>query len=192
MRIGVFSDVHCHLDAVDAALAELDGEVDEVWCAGDIVFEYRFSTEIVRRLRDAGVTAIRGNHDHVLLGPHGAAARQRPGVEADALAWLEALPHRHEVEVDGTRVLMVHGSPWEPFGDYLGPGNAAWGRADELGVDILLCGHTHLPMAERFGATLVVNPGSLGEPRQQGDRRSTYAVVDTTARTAEIRALGDR
>jgi putative phosphoesterase len=192
MRIGVFSDVHCHLDALDAALAELAGDVDEVWCAGDIVYEYRFSTETVRRLRDAGVTAIRGNHDHVLLGPMGQAARERPGVEPDALAWLDALPHRHEVDVDGTRVLMLHGSPWEPFGNYLGPANPAWERADELGVDILIVGHTHLPMAQVHGTTLVVNPGSLGEPRQQGDRRNTYAVVDTATRTAEIRALGDR
>jgi putative phosphoesterase len=192
MRIGVFSDVHCHLDALDAALAEMDGDVDEIWCAGDIVLEYRFSTETVRRLRDVGVTAIRGNHDQVLLSPAGDAARRRPGVEPDALAWLEGLPARHEADVDGTRVLMLHGSPWEPHGNYLGPGNPTWQRADELGVDILVVGHTHVPMAERHGHTLVVNPGSLGEPRQHDDRRSTYAVVDTTTRTAEIRTLGDR
>jgi putative phosphoesterase len=190
MRIGVFSDVHCHLDELDAALAEMEGDVDEIWCAGDIVLEYRFSTETVRRLRDEGVTAIRGNHDEVLLSPAGEGARRRPGVEADALSWLEGLPSRHEAVVDGARVLMLHGSPWEPHGSYLGPGNPAWRRADELGVDILVVGHTHLPMAEVHGSTLVVNPGSLGEPRQHDDRRSTYAIVDTATRTAEIRTLG--
>jgi predicted phosphodiesterase len=41
-------------------------------------------------------------------------------------------------------------------------------------------------MVERFGDTLVVNPGSLGEPRQHHDRRGTFAVVDTAARTAEV------
>ena len=190
MRLGVFSDVHGHLDALDAALEELDGRVDGIWCAGDIVLEYRFSTETVRRLRDVGATAIKGNHDVMLLGPAGEAARRRPGVEPDALEWLGSLPLRHEADIDGTRLLMLHGSPWEPYGDYLGPGNPAWQRADSLGVDVLLVGHTHEPMAERFGGTLVVNPGSLGEPRQREDRRSTYAVVDTVLRSATIHHLG--
>jgi putative phosphoesterase len=86
---------------------------------------------------------------------------------------------------------MLHGSPWEPFGDYLGPRHPAWRRVDELGTDILIVGHTHMPMAERVNGTLIVNPGSLGEPRQHDDRRSTYALVYTATRTAEIRRLGD-
>ena len=185
MRIGVVSDVHGNIAALEAALGALDGRVDEVWCAGDIVHEYRFHSETVLRLRDAGVTAILGNHDHVLLSAAGAGARARPGVDEEALAWLAALPYRHEATIDGRRVLMVHGSPWEPYGNYLSGGNPKWREAPELGVDVVVTGHTHDPFVERHGGTLVVNPGSLGEPRQR-DRGHSYAVIDFAAHDAVI------
>jgi putative phosphoesterase len=184
VRIGVVSDVHGQVAAIESALAAMDGVVDEVWCAGDIVHEYRFHAEAVALLRDAGVVAIQGNHDMVLLSPAGAAARA--GAPDDGLEWLASLPYRHELDAHGRKVLMVHGSPWEPYGDYLRAHNERWRAADDLGVDIVVTGHTHEPMVERFGGTLVVNPGSLGEPRQRDDRRGTYAVIDVAEATAEI------
>jgi putative phosphoesterase len=129
-----------------------------------------------------------GNHDMVLLSPAGVTARTAPHVEAEELAWLGRLGFTHETVIDGRRIRMVHGSPWEPHGDYLRAHNPKWKDADELGVDILVVGHTHEPMAQRFGRTLVVNPGSLGEPRQ-ADRIGTYAVIDTVTGEATIERL---
>jgi putative phosphoesterase len=83
---------------------------------------------------------------------------------------------------------MIHGSPWEPHGSYVGPGDQRWSDVDGLGVDVLILGHTHEPMAERFGTTLVVNPGSTTEPRQR-DRRRTMAVVDLDDLTARIETI---
>ena len=189
MRIGVISDIHSNVDALDAALAALAGKVDEIWCAGDIVVQYRFSNEAVARLQQVGAIAIQGNHDMVFVSAAGADARERPNVDADAAAWLAALPYEHRATVDGCRVLMTHGSPWAPHGDYLRAHDARWNDADELGVDIVISGHTHEPMVATFGTTLVVNPGSVGEPRQRDDRRPTYAVVDTATRQATIERL---
>jgi putative phosphoesterase len=187
VRIGVFSDIHGNVAALTAALAAMDGIVDEIWCAGDIVHEYRFSNETVALLRTHGVIAIQGNHDMVLSSAAGAEARARPGVDPAEVNWLASLPLRHEVVVDGRTVLMVHGSPWEPHSDYLRSGNRRWRDADQLDADILIVGHTHEPMVEQIGSTLVVNPGSLGEPRTRHERRGSYAVIDTVAVTAEIR-----
>lgn len=189
MRIGVVSDVHCGYEQVARVRDLLGSEVDQIWCAGDIVLQYRFCNRTTRALRDAGVVAIQGNHDMVLVSDDGLGARTAIGVEPEEVAWLAALPLEHRVEVDGTRVYMTHGSPWAPHGDYLSARNDQWRRADELGVDILITGHTHEPMVATFGATLVVNPGSLTEPRQRDDRCGTYAVVDTADRSAEIRYL---
>jgi putative phosphoesterase len=188
VRIGVVSDVHGNVAALEEVLQRFEDEVDDVWCAGDIVHEYRFSSGAVRLLREAGATAILGNHDMVLLSPAGVAARQADHVDGEELAWLGGLGLSHEVVLDGRRIRMVHGSPWEPYGDYLRAHNPRWRDADELGVDILVVGHTHEPMAERFGSTLVVNPGSLGEPRQP-DRIGTYAVIDTATGDATIHRL---
>jgi putative phosphoesterase len=189
VRIGVVSDVHGNVPALERALARFEDEADVVWCAGDVVHEYRFSSDAVRLLRKAGATAVLGNHDLVLLSPAGVGARTAEHVDPEELAWLEARPLQHEVVLDGRRIRMVHGSPWEPYGDYLRAHNPKWKDVDALGVDILLVGHTHEPMVQRFGRTLVVNPGSLGEPRQ-ADRIGTYAVVDTATGEATIGRVG--
>lgn len=188
-RIGIVSDVHCRYDALAVALDAMRPEVDQVWCAGDIVLQYRFCNHTTRLLRNAGVVAIQGNHDMVLVSDDGRAAQQADGVDPAEVAWLAGLPFEYRAEFGDARVLMTHGSPWAPHGDYLSARNDAWRRADELGVDVLITGHTHEPMAATFGSTLVVNPGSLGEPRQRDDRRGTYAIVDTVAREAEIRTV---
>jgi putative phosphoesterase len=185
--LGVISDIHSNLEALESALGALEDEVDAVWCAGDIVLQYRFNHDVIARLRALGAVAIQGNHDMVLVSDAGAGARQQ--ADPEAVAWLAGLPLRHEATIDGCRLLMVHGSPWAPHGDYVRAGDARWETADELGADILIAGHTHEPMVATFGSTLVVNPGSVGEPRQREDRRGTYAVVDTATRTATIGRL---
>ncbi len=189
VRIGVVSDVHCGHEQLGRALDAMSCDVDTVWCAGDIVLQYRFCSVTTRLLRDAGVVAIQGNHDMVLVSDAGIDARTAPGAHPDEVAWLAGLALEHRVTIDGVRVLMTHGSPWAPHGDYLSSRNDQWRRADELGVDILITGHTHEPMVATFGSTLVVNPGSLTEPRQREDRCGTYAIVDTTQRAAEVRHL---
>jgi putative phosphoesterase len=185
-RVGIVSDIHCDHVALAAVLETLADEVDEIWCAGDIVLQYRFCNDTTRLLRDANAVAIQGNHDMVLLSDDGRRAREAVGVDAAEVEWLAGLPYEHRARFEDVTVLMTHGSPWAPHGDYLSARNPQWRRADELGVDILVTGHTHEPMAEVFGSTLVVNPGSLGEPRQRDDRRGTYAILDTAARTATI------
>jgi putative phosphoesterase len=189
VRLGVISDIHSNAGALEEALSALHGKVDQVWCAGDIVVQYRFSNEAVAALRAVDAIAVQGNHDMVLVSEAGAGARARPGVDAGAVDWLARLPYRHEVTIDGCRLLMVHGSPWPPHGDYVRAHDERWKQADSLGADVVIVGHTHEPMVATFGSTLVVNPGSVGEPRQRDDRRGTYAIVDTVTRGATIERL---
>ena len=82
---------------------------------------------------------------------------------------------------------MVHASPFAPYSDYLYPGSPLLARCAEIDADILVLGHTHVPMAERVGTTLVVNPGSLGQggdPDYPG--MVTYAVLDTESEEVTI------
>jgi putative phosphoesterase len=188
LLIGVVSDVHCGHAWLSRALSQLGERVDAVWCAGDINYESRFCGQTVRLLRERQARAIIGNHDAVLLGPHGVRARQRVPTGDIDLRWLGQLPAELDEVVAGRRVRMIHGSPWEPHDAYVGRTDRRWSRADELGVDVLILGHTHEPMVERFGATLVVNPGSTTEPRQR-DRRRTMAVIDLDQLTAQIETI---
>jgi len=191
VRLGVVSDIHCNIGALDAALAAMGDRVDEVLVAGDAVYEYRLSNDVVERLRDIGAPYVLGNHEMVLLSPAGAPARARPEVRASNLEFLATVPTRLELTFGGTRLLMVHGSPWEPYNDYLYETSPGWARCEEEDLaDILVVGHTHVPMAARKGRTLVVNPGSVSEPRgPDPDRRGSYAIIDTDAVEAWIELL---
>ena len=96
-------------------------------------------------------------------------------------------PTRHETRLSGKRLLMVHASPFAPYSDYLFPGSPELARCADLDADILVLGHTHIPMAERVGTTLVVNPGSLGQggdPAHPG--MVSYAVLDTDSEEVTI------
>ena len=74
MKIGIVSDLHCNHAGLAHALETL-GDVDELVCLGDSIYEYRFSNDVVETVRRVGARCIKGNHDMVLLGYHGARAR---------------------------------------------------------------------------------------------------------------------
>jgi putative phosphoesterase len=173
------SDVHCNAVAVDRAVAELSGMVDTILLAGDAVLQYRFSNEVIEVIREHDISYVVGNHELTLLSDHGRRARSAPNVRQCNLEFMAAAPQRVEIYVSGKRLLMVHSSPFAPYSDYLYSGSPALSRCADLDADILVVGHTHVPMATRVGSTLVVNPGSLGQggdPAHPG--MLSYAVLD--------------
>jgi putative phosphoesterase len=181
LRIGIVSDVHCNHDGLLRALSLL-GDVDELICLGDSVYEYRFSNEVVRILRDRGVHTILGNHEEGFLGPQGARARQPEWIDRSLLQWLGDRPKRLELEFGGKKLLAVHSTPWEPQGAYVYPHSSQLNRFAEAGADFVLYGHTHHQLVRRIGRVLVINPGSAGEARDQGNgRQLSCALVDTVS-----------
>lgn len=179
MRIGIVSDIHCNAAALDLALTRM-GDVDELLCAGDAVFEYRFGNEVIETLRDRGARYVLGNHEHVLLDPRGIRAREAPHVRADLLAWVAERPNSIEVMCDGKRLLMTHASPVAPQTQYVYPGSPDLKRFAEVDADFIVIGHTHVQMAVRVGKALVINPGSAGDARDhRNGHRLSYAVLDT-------------
>lgn len=182
MRLGILADIHCNVAALDRALYELEGQVDDLLLAGDAVLQYRFSNEVMERIRDFDIAYVAGNHELALLNKHSRAALSAPNVRADSVEVMAAAPMALERRVSGKTLLMVHASPFAPHNDYLYPGSPELARCDELGVNLLVLGHTHQAMAVRVGRTLVVNPGSLG---QGGDPNHpgllSYGVLDTAS-----------
>ncbi len=187
MRIGIVSDIHCNLAGLRAAVAAV-GAVAELVCAGDLVYQFRFSNEVVRELKGLGARVILGNHDEVILGPHGERARSAPHVDRDLVRWLAEQPTELRTTVNGRRLLVVHASPREPRKEYLYPNDMKLRQAAELDADVLVYGHTHYQHARTYGRVLVVNPGSAGEPRDpRNGFRLSCAVLDTE--TLEVRFI---
>jgi len=179
MRIGIISDVHCNHEALRIAFDRM-GRVDELLCAGDAVYQFRFSNEVMELLRERGARYILGNHEDVLLGHWGERARAAEWVRRDELAYMAEQPYRIETSVNGKKLVMVHGSPFEPHNEYIYPNSPSLSRLGTIDADYVILGHTHYQMAERVGRVLVINPGSAGEARDARNAfQLSYAILDT-------------
>lgn len=180
MRIGIVSDVHCNHEALRIALDRM-GDVDELLCAGDAVYQFRFSNEVMQILRERDARCILGNHEDVLLGKWGEGARAADGVRSENLEYMAAHDYKLETTLaNGKTLVMVHGSPWEPYNEYIYPNSPAISRLGDIGADYVILGHTHYQMAERVGRSLIINPGSAGEPRDARNHfKLSYAVLET-------------
>jgi putative phosphoesterase len=172
---------------LEMALEQMAGLVDEVFVAGDVIYEYRFSPEVVGIIRDRDFPYVLGNHEMVFLSPGGERARSAPGVLAADVEYLQGRPTRLDCRLGGRSITVVHASPWPPYDRYLSERDWDCDDCREMDADILITGHTHVPMVKRVGSSLIVNPGSLGESREP-DRRSlvSYAVIDLDADEVEI------
>jgi putative phosphoesterase len=190
VRLGIVSDIHCNIASLDMALERM-GPVDEVLCAGDAVFQFRFSNEVVSRLREVGARVVLGNHEEILLSRQGERACAQPDVDQDLLKWLSGQPDRIDTVVGGKRLTMFHGSH-RACGEYVYPHNALMREFGDLGADYVVHGHTHCAMSRRVGDTLVINPGSAGQPRDpKNGFRSSYAVLDTQSGEVAIDVYDD-
>lgn len=186
MKIGIVSDIHCNAQGLARAL-EIMGDIDELLCCGDAIDEYRFDNATIALLRDRGAHVVQGNHEEVFFSERGRRARERDGHDPALLAWLAAQPFRRTVTLGNRRFLMVHSTPWEPYGEYIAPHSSKLARFAELEADFVLYGHTHAQVVKRFGDTTVINPGSAGDGRDRANNRQlSCAVVDTVTTEAEI------
>lgn len=170
VRIGVVSDIHGNHRALARAI-DLLGPIDRLLCVGDAINQHRFSNEVVAMLRDLDATTIWGNHEAAFFGPGSARLREANWIDRSAMQWLEERQTIETLELAGRRLLLVHSTPRQPFGNYVSLLNGGLDHHfADTGADVILCGHTHRPDAVWCGQTLVLNPGSAGEgmPRQNG------------------------
>ena len=179
MKLGIVSDVHCNIVGLKRAV-EMMGDIDELLCLGDSIYEYRFSNDVIRYLRDVGAHVILGNHEEGFLSPSGIRAREAEWIDKSLLGWMAEQPHRRDLTFGDKKVLMVHSTPWEPRGSYVHPTSSQIKRFGEVDADYVLYGHTHYQMAERVGKVMVINPGSAGDARDsRNGRQLSFAVLDT-------------
>ncbi|MFB6091925.1 MAG: metallophosphoesterase [Haloquadratum sp.] len=183
MQVAVISDIHANKVALDAVLSDLPS-VDATVCAGDVVGYNPWPAECVAAVRERDVPTVMGNHDRAVAS--GTAFRfnsmaaagvehAREELDDDALAWLADLPDERAV-LDG-RVKLVHGHPDDPD-RYTYPEEYSPAMLDD--EDVLVTGHTHVQGHEVFDEGVVMNPGSVGQPRDD-DPRAAYALVDLDA-----------
>ncbi|NUM34352.1 MAG: metallophosphoesterase family protein [Candidatus Brocadiae bacterium] len=195
MKFGVLGDIHSNLEALTVVLKHLEKEkVDKIFCLGDIVGYNANPSECVDMLIEKDVVCISGNHDRFVSGEIDAVIRPetkhviehtRKVLRKDQLDFISDLSdERYWQDI----FLFVHGSPRHKD-EYINSLQAARNSLNALRkerpfVSICFYGHTHLPyvissksidtdfhqertlaLDKRF--TYLVNPGSVGQPRDQ-------------------------
>lgn len=216
VRVLIVSDIHANLAALDAVLRDA-GSVDAVWSLGDCVGYGPQPAECVARLRDLEALMIAGNHERAATGAIGvaefnplaaqAALWTRETLAEETKRFLDALP---EVE-SRHHFTLVHGTLRWPIWEYLIDYEAAIGHLALQETPFGLVGHTHVPALVvqdadlphgcelyylKNGQTvelnaqrkLVINPGSVGQPRD-GDPRASYAIWDTDSQSITVRRV---
>jgi predicted phosphodiesterase len=213
MRVAVISDVHANYHALEAVLAEIDGErVDAVWCLGDTVGYGPMPNECCDVVKRRAERCLVGNHDLVVLGElevsdfndeAAAAALWTADVLTHASrGFLESL--KPSAEADG--VDLFHASARDPVWEYILSEEAARATLELSDAPVVLVGHSHVALAitlnggEVLGGLApggsevalegqwLLNPGSVGQPRD-GDPRAAWLLLDFDRKTAVFRRI---
>lgn len=204
LKVLVIADIHANIDALNSVL-KIAGGFDDVLVLGDLVDYGPDPAEVIDAVRGLGASVVMGNHDNaVAFGVdcrcseriHWLSVWFRENVTFKLVSrndreFLTRLPTKLELELGNLKVLVVHASPSNPLYGYLYP----WSGKDELckslthsfrlssnyecdlSYDLYLVGHTHHQFLLTMGRSRVLNPGSVGQPRD-GVPRASYAIVD--------------
>jgi diadenosine tetraphosphatase ApaH/serine/threonine PP2A family protein phosphatase len=213
VRIAAITDVHANLPALEAVLKAIDEVgVEEIWCLGDVLGYGAEPDACAALIRERCAISLVGNHDLAVLGALDIASFSeaaavavewtRAEVSEDTLAFLRELEPEGEREDIG----LFHASPRDPVWEYVLSSEQADLGMDASGRRLGLIGHSHVALffnrpeqgsrEETRGAQAsdgallaldggewLINPGSVGQPRD-GDPRASWLALDTEAETA--------
>lgn len=194
MKIGVLSDAHGNEVGLNLCVQFfIELNVEKVFFLGDIVGYFPEPGKAIKLLKSAQAHCLLGDHDAMLLGyleldekkdkvykikeVKRVISQQEIQEMSVFLPWLQ-------IEICGRRILLIHGSPWDPLSGYIYP-DSDLQQFSKLPFDIIFMGQTHRPFIQRTGTVTVVNVGSCGLPRDQGNLASC-AIYDTKGGKCEI------
>jgi predicted phosphodiesterase len=193
MKLLIISDIHGNMPALRAVL-DAESNADEILCLGDLVdygpqprecVEWAMANVPERRL-------IQGNHDWGLASAHdpkpappyrhltSVTQEFSMGVIDDGLRKFlgELLPLR-SFALGGAACVACHAAPSDPLFKYMRLNGGSGQVERELEIagnpDLLIFGHTHWPIATHVGKAQLINPGSVGQPKD-GNPSAAYAT----------------
>ncbi|EMA11542.1 phosphoesterase, MJ0936 family [Haloarcula vallismortis] len=192
MKLGVISDIHANLPALESVLSDMPESVDQLVCLGDVVGYNASPAECVDLVREECDVVLQGNHDRNVENPETYSSNRQAeaGLQYakeelgdEQVQYLLERPEREDVG----DFLAVHSHP-ETMDEYVFPSDFPEMRTYLDSYDGVFLGHTHVQHEAVIDDKLVLNPGSVGQPRDGTAAR--YAVVDTESLETELCSTG--
>jgi putative phosphoesterase len=191
MRYGIVADIHGNLEALEAVLRQLEGKINQIVCLGDIVGYGPNPNECCEILRKRNIPSVAGNHEKATAGEleltcfnKNAAAAIRwtqKEILSENLEYIKGLP----LTLDFPGFEIVHGSLKDPAKEYLTNLSEALPTFELMKKPLLFVGHTHRPLNLEREGKKIINPGSVGQPRD-GDPRAAYIIYDDKTGEAQL------
>jgi putative phosphoesterase len=195
MKILLISDAHSNLHALETVLDKVS--FDDILFVGDAVDYGPNPFEVYSRLHEAGAKMILGNHDAAAafgidcrssekMHEASVVTRRRitiPRMPEKGLSELGTAARRLRIDYEGLTVEAMHASPRDELYEYISREQAS--NLEMGGTDLMVLGHTHIQYEVRDSKRWIVNPGSVGMPKD-GDPRASYAILDTYKRKVEF------
>ncbi len=183
----IIADVHSNRQALEAVLSEARGRgAERIICAGDTVGYGASPVECSSLIKTSCWKIVLGNHDECaitrdtsFMNPYAAKAILWTAARIDPATsdWLKSLPIGDRFDLHGTRCALYHGSV-ESNTEYVYEDEAKESMLSRTHAQLLIFGHTHVPFVRSFKSGTILNPGSVGQPRD-GQWRSSFAMYDT-------------
>jgi putative phosphoesterase len=168
MRLGLIADIHGDHRALESAIRHMDQlAVSAILCAGDLVGYGTHADDVVALIRERSIQCVRGNHDRWALERRqviGLRGWKTAVFRPETWEFLAALPPFLRIAWGSRRLAVYHGSPaadteyvtpYKPIPETV---DRFWDQGD---ADVLVLGHTHIPMVERSPRGTLLNPGSI-------------------------------
>ncbi|MDD4876246.1 MAG: metallophosphoesterase family protein [Dehalococcoidales bacterium] len=208
MRYAIIADIHANLAAFKAVLNDIErqGGVEELWCLGDIVGYGPDPSQCIELLRQYKHVCVIGNHDMAVIGKLNITELNPEA--AVVCRWTEQQLSTEDIDylgnlpsvIEKDNFTLVHGSPRQPVREYLMSISGANENFSYFKTQFCLVGHSHIPALFRYRADdtclstplmpnikvilgknrFIINPGSVGQPRDN-DPRASYAIYDDGA-----------
>ncbi|AKB19031.1 MULTISPECIES: metallophosphoesterase [unclassified Methanosarcina] len=201
MKVLLIADIHANLEAFQTVL---DVPHDRAICLGDIVDYGPDPDKCIDLLKKKGIPTIRGNHDNAVAFKmdcqcgykykHLSIATREytwEVLDKSYMEYLQNLPLVLKEEIDGKKLFLTHASPRSMF-EYIKPETSdedimamLADPMEPVNAEFLVVGHSHIPMNRKLGNLTIINPGSVGQPRDR-DTRASCAVFNTETGETEI------
>ena len=196
MKIAIISDIHSNYNYLKKVFDSIKQEdVDAVYCTGDLVGYYDKPNEVIDLLRDHNVHCVLGNHEEYFLGISDynkenekiyGITKQRSIINNQNKMFLEKLPKKLEISYNNDLICIVHSNPMQTKSYYYSAQDIESSFLKKYSYYIY--GHTHIPLITYYHGHCIINPGSVGQPRDYTAMPS-FALLDLDKKEVVIKKV---